>query len=330
METIRWGVLGTAKIAVEKVIPAMQAGTHTTVEAISSRSSVKAEKTAKKLNITTSYGSYDELLDDPEIDAVYIPLPNHLHVPWTIKALEAGKHVLCEKPIALDADEAEELLEISKKYPELKVMEAFMYRFHPQWTKVKELIQMKEIGEVQAVEAFFSYYNTDPNNIRNKPNMGGGALMDIGCYGINVSRFIFDEEPDEVYGRMKKDPEFKVDFLTSAILEFGDKLATFSCSTQAEPHQQVNIHGSEGRISIPLPFNPSPDSSTRIILHKNSELTTMKFHPVNHYTLQGDLFSRAILEHSEVLLPLEDSHANMKVIDSLRRSAISKQHNITT
>lgn len=326
MESIRWGVLGTAKIAIQKVIPAMQAGTYTTVTAISSRDKQKAREAAEGLGIPKHYGSYDDLLDDPEIDAIYIPLPNHLHVPWTIKALEAGKHVLCEKPIALDADEAEELLEASRNYPELKVMEAFMYRFHPQWVKAKELVQSQQIGELQAVEVFFSYYNTDPNNIRNKANMGGGALMDIGCYGVNASRFLFEQEAGDIQARMKKDPKLKIDHLSSAILEFGDKLATFTCSTQMEAHQQINIHGTQGRISMPLPFNPPPDKSVRITLHNDSELEAMEFHASNHYTIQGDLFSKAILENSEVPLPLEDSHANMKVIDAIRRSAISREH----
>jgi predicted dehydrogenase len=195
MNKVRWGILSTAKIGLEKVIPAMQKGQYSLIDAIASRNLVRAQKAAEKLNIPKSYGNYEQLLADPDIDAVYIPLPNHLHVPWSRKALQAGKHVLCEKPIGLTLSEAQELLRESKQYPQLKIMEAFMYRHHPQWQLAKKWIEEGKIGDLQAIQSFFSYHNLDPNNIRNKADIGGGGLMDIGCYCISLSRFIFFDEP---------------------------------------------------------------------------------------------------------------------------------------
>ncbi|WP_445664662.1 Gfo/Idh/MocA family protein [Fodinibius sp. AD559] len=326
MDKIRWGVLGTANIAVEKVIPAIKEDKHSLIEAISSRSKEKAERTAKKLSIPKFYGSYDELLDDSDIDAVYIPLPNHLHLPWSVKALEAGKHVLCEKPIAMDADETEKLLSVAEKYPDLKVMEAFMYRHHPQWEKAYELVHNREIGNLQTIEIFFSYYNTDPDDIRNQVETGGGALMDIGCYAISLSRFLFEREPTDIHSRMKKDDDLKVDYLTSAIMDFQKGTATFTCSTQSSSHQHVHICGTEGRIFMPLPFSPPIDRSSRIFLHSGSDEKVMKFPVENQFVIQSELFAKAILYDREVPISLEDSHANMKAIDMVRRSAISREH----
>lgn len=323
MNKISWGILSTAKIGVEKVIPAIQAADNSTVKAIASRDASKANKAAEELGIPTSYGSYEDLLADSTIDAIYNPLPNHLHVPKTIQALEAGKHVLCEKPIALNAEEAQELLDAAKAYPNLKVMEAFMYRFHPQWVRAKSMVDNGEIGRLQTVESFFSYYNDDPDNIRNKPEMGGGGLMDIGCYCISLSRFLFESEPNTVEGRWKTDPDFGTDYLASGVMEFNDGTAIFTCSTQTAPDQRVNIVGTEGRIVIEIPFNAPAGEITRMWYFKNGESEEIEFDPVDQYTIQAHEFSKAVLNDLEVPTPLEDAVQNMQVIDAFRESASS-------
>lgn len=313
---MKWGVLSTANIGVKHVIPAMQKGAFSSIEAIASRSEGRAKEVADKLGISKYYGSYEELLADEEIDAIYNPLPNHLHVPMTLKALEAGKHVLCEKPIAMDVKEAEELLEATKKYPDLKVMEAFMYRFHPQWELVKSWIKDGQIGEIQTIHSIFTYYNDDPDNIRNKADIGGGGLMDIGCYNISASRYLFEEEPVDIIGEVKLDPDFGVDVLASGILKFPSGTATFTCSTQASPEQQLTVFGTEGLIDMEIPFNPLEDIS-QVTLKKNGKIIKQEDTQANHYTLQGDAFSKAILNNTPVPTPLEDAVANMKVIDAL-------------
>jgi predicted dehydrogenase len=323
MKKIRWGVLSTAKIAIEKVIPAMQLGKYCTVTAIASRQLEKAQEAARRLGIEKAYGSYEELLADPDVDAVYLPLPNHLHVPWAIKALKAGKHVLCEKPLGLNAAEDQKLLEASRKFPRLKVMEAFMYRHHPQWQWAKKRVSEGKIGELRTIQSFFSYYNSDPNNIRNKMDIGGGGLMDIGCYCISLSRFIFGAEPRRVCGIMEEYPEMKVDRLTSGILEFVSGTSTFTCATQLVPYQRVNIFGTKGRIEIEIPFNAPPDRPCKIWHGDDAIIEEVILEICNQYTIQGDLFSRAVLEDREVPTPLEDAVANMQVIDALVRSARS-------
>ena len=250
MKKLNWGILSTAKIGIEKVIPAMQQGKLSEIVAIASRTHESAREAAKNLKIPKAFGSYQDLLDDTSIDAVYIPLPNHMHVPWTIKALAANKHVLCEKPIALTATEAKELLKETEKFPHLKVMEAFMYRHHPQWIRALELINGGGIGIVKTVHSFFSYYNDDPENIRNMVDIGGGGLMDIGCYCISLARLIFDAEPQRVMGKIEYDPNFKTDRICSGILDFGRGISTFTCSTQLIPFQRVNIFGTKGMLSL--------------------------------------------------------------------------------
>jgi len=324
MKKIRWGVLSTANIGTKKVIPAMQMGKYCEIAAISSRKLEKAQAAAKWLGIEKIYGSYEELLEDPDIDAVYIPLPNHLHVPWSIKALNAGKHVLCEKPIALSAAEAQTLLDAAKKFPQLKIMEAFMYRRHPQWQQVKRRISEGEIGEIRTVQSVFSYHNTNSQDIRNNSEIGGGGLMDIGCYCISLARFIFESEPLQVCGSMKDDPEFKIDCLTSGILDFGHGTSTFTCSTQLVPHQRVNIFGTKGRIEIEVPFTPSPDSPCKLWQGDGIGIREVTSDIYNQYTIQGNLFSQAVLENKEVPTPLEDAVANMKVIEALVHRAKSK------
>lgn len=321
MNKIRWGILSTAKIGLEKVIPAMQKGEYSLIDAIASRNLIRAQEAAERLSITKSYGNYEELLTDPDIDAVYIPLPNHLHVPWSIKALQAGKHVLCEKPIGLSSREAQELLKISKQYPQLKIMEAFMYHHHPQWQLAKKWIEEGKIGKLQAIQSFFSYYNPDPGNIRNKADIGGGGLMDIGCYCISLSRFIFSDEPYRVCGVMKFDPELKIDRLTSGLLDFKEGTSIFTCATQLIPYQRVKIFGTSGWIEIEIPFNAPPDKSCKIRNGNNKKIEEFELKICDQYTIQGDLFSQAILENKPVPTPLEDAIANMCVIEGIVKSS---------
>lgn len=319
MKKIKWGILSTAKIGIEKVIPAMQQSQNCEIFSIASRDLATAWEAAKQLDIPKAVGTYEELLADDEVEAIYIPLPNHMHVEWAKKCLEAGKHVLCEKPIGLDAKEAEDLLECSKKYPHLKLMEAFMYRLHPQWQKTKELLADGAIGELVTVQSFFSYFNDDPTNIRNIPEIGGGGLMDIGCYTISLSRFVFEAEPDRVMGTLEFDPILKTDIVASGIMQFCERVATWTCGTQMSAHQRVNIVGTTGRIEIEIPFNAPPDKPTRLWLHrdKTEEIT---FDICDQYTIQGDLFTKAILEDTPVPTPFEDAVANMRVIDAIRES----------
>src|SRR6476469_3147848 len=253
MQKIRWGVLSTAKIGREKVIPATQRSTLGTVVAIASRGPTQAKDVAAKLGIERAHGSYDDLLADPNVDAVYIPLPNHMHIPWSLRAIAAGKHVLCEKPIGLSVLEAEELANEAAARPQLKVMEAFMYRFHPQWQTARQLVRDGRIGDLRTIDTQFSYFNNDPLNIRNQPGIGGGALMDIGCYPISLSRFLFGAEPVRVMSHIELDPTTQVDRLSSAVLEFAAGTSTFTCSTQIAPYQRVNIFGTKGRIEIEIP-----------------------------------------------------------------------------
>ena len=324
MRKLRWGVLSTARIGIKKVIPAMQLSEYCKVTAIASRQLEKAQAAAGQLGIKKAYGSYEELLADTDINAVYIPLPNHLHVPWTIKALNAGKHVLCEKPISLSAAEAQKLLSVARKFPRLKIMEAFMYRHHPQWKWVKQRVTEGKIGEVRTIQTFFSYYNTDPDNIRNKAYLGGGGLMDIGCYCISLSRFIFGAEPRQVCGIMEEDPNMKVDRLTSGILEFSSGTSTFTCATQLVLYQRVNIFGTKGRIEIEIPFNTPSDRPCKVWYGDGNRIEEAALEVCDQYTIQGDMFSRAVLEDREIPVPLEDAVANMKVIEALISSARSR------
>jgi len=324
---VRWGVLGVAQIGVRKVIPAMQKGEWCDVAAIASRDRQKAEDAARTLGIAKAYGSYEELLLDPGIEAVYNPLPNHLHVPWTVKAAEAGKHVLCEKPISLTAGEARTLLEVRARTG-VKIGEAFMVRTHPQWLRTRELIQSGRIGPLRTILGFFSYFNRNPANIRNVLEFGGGGLMDIGCYPINTSRFVFGEEPSRVLGLLERDPEMKTDRLGSAILDFPSGQSIFTCSTQLVAYQRMQFLGTKGRIEIQIPFNAPNDRPCRIFIDDGSDLfgggvSTEEFPTCDQYTIQGDAFSKAIREGGEVPVPLEDAIKNMAVIEAVFRSAES-------
>jgi predicted dehydrogenase len=324
---VRWGVLSTAAIGLKKVIPAMQLGELTHVTAIASRDHTKAKEAASTLGIEKVYGSYEELLADPSIDVIYNPLPNHLHVPWTIKAAEAGKHVLCEKPLSLTLAEARTLLPIQARTG-VKIGEAFMVRTHPQWLRTRELIATGRIGNIRSIQSFFSYHNVNPANIRNIPEYGGGALMDIGCYPIHISRLLFGEEPIRAMGLIDRDPTMKTDRLTSALLEFPSGQSVFTCSTQLVPYQRVNVFGTTGRIEIEIPFNAPNDRPCRILIDDGRDVfgtgITIEALPIcDQYTIQSDAFSKAVLEDTAVPVPLEDAIKNMAVIEAIFRSAAS-------
>jgi predicted dehydrogenase len=326
---LRWGVLSTANIGLKKVIPAMLRGRLTTVAAIASRNLAKAREAATALGIPTAYGSYEELLADPSIDAIYNPLPNQFHVPWTIKAAEAGKHVLCEKPLSLTIAEAETLLDVRARTG-VKIGEAFMIRSYPQWLRLRELLDERRIGELRSVAGFFSYFNNDPANIRNQVEAGGGALMDIGCYLIHASRYAFAQQPSRVVGLIDRDPAMHVDRLTSAILDFPGGQSIFTCSTQMVPYQRIHFFGTKGRIEIEIPFNAPPDRPTRLFIDDGrdifgSGIQTETFPVADQYTLQGDAFSRAILEGTPIPVSLEEGIANMAVIDAIFESARTDQ-----
>ncbi|MGB6191019.1 MAG: Gfo/Idh/MocA family oxidoreductase [Terracidiphilus sp.] len=324
---IRWGVLSTANIGLKKVLPAMQRGQHSTVTAIASRDLAKAKQAAATLGIPTAYGSYEELIADPNIDAIYNPLPNQLHVPWSINAAEAGKHVLCEKPIGLSVAEAQELLACRDRTG-VKIGEAFMIRSHPQWLRTRALIDEGYIGQLRAVMGCFSYFNADPANIRNNVEWGGGALMDIGCYCIQAARYAFRQEPKRVVSTIDRDPAMKIDRLTSALMEFDDGHALFTSSMQMVPYQRVQFLGTKGRIEIEIPFNAPKDRPTRIFIDSGVDplgtgIRVEEFAVCDQYTLQGDEFSQAILNGTEVPVPLEEAIRNMKVIEAIFRSAES-------
>jgi len=326
-QKIRWGVLSTANIGVKKVIPAMQQGEICEITAIASRDGGRAREVAEKLAIPKAYGSYEELLADPEVDAIYNPLPNHLHVPWSIRAAEAGKHVLCEKPIALTVEETKTLIAV-RDQTQVKIGEAFMVRTHPQWLRARELIRSGAIGELRSVVSVFSYFNDDPNNIRNMADIGGGGLMDIGCYPITMARFLFEREPQSALGLLDRDPLMGTDRLTSAILNFGSGQAIFTCSTQLAAFQRMRILGTRAHIDIEIPYNIPPDQPSRIFIDDGSQLSGQsarveEFPTANQYTIQGDLFAKAILADSEVPVPLENALGNMAVIEAIFRSAES-------
>jgi predicted dehydrogenase len=325
MKKVKWGILSTARIGVEKVIPGIMKCENAEVIAISSRHLEDAQKFAGKLGINKAYGSYEALLEDPGVEAIYNPLPNHLHVPWTIKALQAGKHVLCEKPIALNAAEAFMLQETAAKYPHLKLMEAFMYRHHPQWKFAKNKTEDGSIGQLRNIHSIFSYFNADPSNIRNQKEIGGGGLMDIGCYCISLSRWLFDRQPARVSAIAEFDPVMNTDRLASGILDFSSGTSLFTCSTQMVPFQRVTILGTEGGIEIEIPFNAPPDRPARLWMYTKQGKEEIMFDVFDQYTLQGASFSQTILEDTPVYTPIEDAVNNMKVIDALFASAAHHQ-----
>jgi predicted dehydrogenase len=328
MKKVTWGVLGVAAIATRKVIPAMQRAPNCRILAIASRDPAKAEAAAAQLNIPRAYGSYQAMLADPDIEAVYNPLPNHLHVPWSAKAAEAGKHVLCEKPVALNTAEVRELIRVRDRTG-VRIGEAFMVRTHPQWLRARQIVRSGEIGDLRVVQAFFSYFNRDPQNVRNVLDWGGGGVMDIGCYPIHIARFLFEDEPRRAVALLERDPEFRTDRLASAILDFPRGQATFTCSTQLEPYQRVQAIGSNGRIEVVIPWNALNDAPSRLRISIGGDLAgsqrTEQIPVCDQYTLQGEAFARAIRLGEEVAVPLEDSLRNMAAISAVLRSGDSGQ-----
>jgi predicted dehydrogenase len=326
MQQLRWGVLSTAKIGREKVIPALQKSAHNQVLAICSRDAQSARRVADELQIERAYGTYEELLADPDIDAIYNPLPNHLHVDWSIKALQAGKHVLCEKPLGLNTADAQRLVDAAQAHPQLKVMEAFMYRFHPQWQLAKQLVDEGRIGKLHAVHSHFSYNNREPDNIRNKAEWGGGALLDIGCYSISLSRWLFNEEPTQVLGQITPMLGQDVDCLTSAIMEFSAGSASFIAATKIEPIQYAEAIGDEGSLYLERPFyNDSSEPVQRVRLTRNRVQEVIEVTDTNHYSAMGDAFALSIFNNSQVPTPLADAIANMSAIDAIFKSAAERK-----
>jgi len=324
MKKVKWGVLGAASIAVRRVIPGMQKGAYGEIAAIASRDKKKAQEAARKLGIPQAYGSYEELLQDREIEAIYNPLPNHLHVPWSIRAAEAGKHVLCEKPISTSVAETKILL-AARDRTGVKIGEAFMVKTHPQWLRTLEIIRGGGIGALRSIAGVFSYFNRDPNNVRHKVEWGGGGLLDIGCYPITMSRFIFGEEPTQVAGMLEHDPDFKTDRLASAILQFPSGQSIFTCGTQTAFFQRMHFLGTAGRVEIEIPWNAPNDRPCRIFVGDalGGAPKVEEFPVVDQYTIQGDEFSRAVRGERDVPVPLEDAIKNMAVIEAIFRAADS-------
>jgi len=327
MTKMRWGVLGAARIATVKVIPGMQRSEECEITAIASRSADKADEAARALNIPKAYGSYEEMLADPDIDAVYNPLPNHLHVPWSIRAAEAGKHVLCEKPLGMNLAEVRQLIE-ARDRTGVTIGEAFMVQVHPQWVRTTELVRCGRIGALRFAMVSYGYFNTRPENIRNVREYGGGGLMDIGCYPIKVSRMVFGEEPLRVSATMRRDPAMGVDIVTAAILDYPSGPCHFSCGMQVVPHQTVQFFGTKGRIELEIPFNAIPNERSCILMDDGrdvigSGIEIEKFAPCDQYTLQGDAFARAARSHTPPPVPLEDSLRTMAVIEAVVRAAES-------
>ena len=321
---LRWGILSTASIGVQKVIPSIQQAERCEVVAIASRDGARAEEVAAELGIGRAHGSYEDLLADGEVDAVYIPLPNHLHLDWTIAAARAGKHVLCEKPLAMTAADAERMIAACEAEGVL-LMEAFMYRLHPTWEAVRDLIASDRIGELREVQSWFSYFNDDPADIRNQPEAGGGALFDIGCYSVNLSRMLFGAEPVRVQAEVRRDERLGIDVSTSGILGFPNGVATFTCAIRSEPDQRVHVYGSRGRISIEIPFNIPPDVPTRVFLTAGGDppvrpnTETLTFEPADEYAIQAERFAAAALDGEPVPTPPSDAVANLRVIEELFR-----------
>jgi predicted dehydrogenase len=322
MKPVVWGVLSVSRHFCYRVRPALRGSATTEVAAIASRSRDKAERAAKELAIPKGYGSYEELLADPAIEAVYVPLPNHLHAEWVRKAADAGKHILCEKPFGMNAEEARQSIAHAQARGVL-VMEAFMYRFHPQWRRVRELVEIGEIGAVRTIHTFFSYTNTDPSNIRNILEVGGGGIPDIGCYAVSSARFVIGREPVRTISLVTRDPVFRTDVLSSAILDFGDARALFTVGTQTHPVQHVEIMATGGTIRVHLPFNAHADVSQEVTVTTRLGSRTILFPVVDQYALMFDEMSRAIRAGGPVPTDPLDAVNNMRVLDALFRSETS-------
>jgi predicted dehydrogenase len=327
LEKVRWGILGDANIGRGRALPPLRDNPLCTMVALASRDQARADAAAAALGIPRAYGSYEALLADPEVEVVYIPLPNHMHLEWTTRAAEAGKHVLCEKPIALTAADAKRLIDVRDRTGVL-IQEAFMVRTHPQWLRVREVARSGDIGTLCAMQSIFANMNRDPKNIRNISAFGGGALYDLGCYPITTSRFVFDAEPTRVLARMDYDPDFGTDRLDSVILDFPDAQSSFVCSTQMALYQRAMVFGTKARVEIEMPYAAPADQSTRLLVDHGGQLAGVPpdietIAPCNQYRIQAELFSKAVRKMGPQAIPLEDSWANMKVLDAVRLSARS-------
>jgi predicted dehydrogenase len=312
--------LSTANIGTEKVIPGIQASAHSEVVAIASRDLGKAQAAAATLGIPKAYGTYEELLADGEIDAIYNPLPNHLHVPMTVAATQAGKHVLCEKPIALSAADAEGLRACR---PDRLVLEAFMIRFHPQWLRAREIVRSGELGDIRAINAVFTYFNADPANVRNQAEIGGGGILDIGCYPVTAGRFLFESEPKRVVALVERDPEFGTDRLASVLADFGEgRQLSFICSTQTAGEQSVQVLGSKAKLDIIIPFNAPANERTAIAIDTGApfdgSLARREILPAcDQYTEQAEAFALAVLGEQKLPWGIDDAILSMKVLDAI-------------
>ena len=321
-DRLRWGILSTARIGTEKVIPAIRRAARCEVVAIASRDASRAADAAARLGIARAHGSYEALLADPEIDAIYNPLPNHLHEEWTLAAARAGKHVLCEKPLAMDAAGARRIVDGCDAAGVL-LMEAFMYRLHPSWLAVRELVDAGRIGRLTAIQSWFSYFNDDPEDIRNVAAYGGGALLDIGCYPVNLSRLLFGGEPEVAGAHVVRDPVSGVDVLTSAILAFPTGVATFTVSTRTETDQRVHVYGDAGRLEVAIPFNIPPDRPTEIRIVAGGDppvapaTEVVSFPTRDQYAVQAEAFAAAVLDGAPLPFPPGDAVANMRVLDAI-------------
>jgi predicted dehydrogenase len=328
MSKVVWGILGTANIGIKRVIPAILAGKQGVVGAVASRNAERAREVAARFGIARSYGSYQALLDDPQIEAIYNPLPNHLHVEWTVKALEAGKHVLCEKPIALNATEAQSIVAARDRSGK-RVIEAFMVRFHPQWHRVRSLVRDGRIGKVRALQSAFTFPVTSPDNVRNRFEYGGGALYDVGCYPIVTARYILGTEPERVIALLDRDPTLGIDRVTSGLVAFpGGEQLLLTSALQLALYQRVVVLGTQGRIELPVPFTPPKEHGCRIVIDSGASLdgssaVVEEFAPVDQYELQCDFAAAAFRNASTQEFPIEDAISNMRVIDALYRSTIS-------
>jgi predicted dehydrogenase len=319
MKPVVWGILSVSTHYQLRVHPNLKKSPLVDLRAIASRSREKAAATAQVLGIPKSYGSYEELLSDREIEAVYIPLPNHMHAEWARKAADAGKHVLCEKPFAADAREAEQVVDHAKNKGVL-VMEAFMYRFHPQWKRAHEIVASGEIGALHAVHSHYTYMLQDPSNIRNMLGAGGGGIPDIGCYLVSCARFLMGKEPSRVLSLVHRDATLKTDILASAILDFGTARSVFTVGTQTYSSQRVYAIGSGGELTIPLPFNAYPDTPMQITVGTGVGTRTVFSPATDQYVEMFEAFSRAVRDGRPVPTPPQDAINNMKVLDSLFRS----------
>lgn len=321
---LNWGVLGAAKIAIEKVIPAMASSDQYQVYGIASRDPAKAKATADRLNIPKAFGSYEEMIADPDIHVIYNPLPNHLHVEYTLKCIEAGKHVLCEKPIALNSADVKKLIAARNKY-QVKVGEAFMVKTHPQWIKARKLVQEGALGKVKLVQGCFSYFNNDPDNIRNIEAYGGGAMWDIGCYPVMTSRFVLREEPLKVMALMEFDDAFDTDILSSVIIQFPSAQAVFSVGTQIVRYQRMHFFGEGKRLEVMVPFNAPNDKSCHLIIDEGDifqeNVEKISIHLCDQYAIQAEAFTKAIKENIKEPVSLEEALANTLVLEAIFKSA---------